>query len=127
MEDNMNAKKDLVNTLKDMFVGNEKKVILANQEAMDKMETLKNDILNNKISNIETSIIALADGLKKIIEIEKSNQELILYLSTVNEELLNTIYGPEDNNNMSSQVLSEEEDNFLNEQWVSSKKNNLLN
>jgi hypothetical protein len=104
-----------------------KKVILANQEAIQKLETLDNQIIHTKMKELDKDIADLAKDLKQIIEMEKINQEFLLYLCTTNEELLNTIGEGEiaiiSHADDSEETIEDE----LASPWAPNKKGNLLN
>jgi hypothetical protein len=128
----MNVVRNLFQGIKSFFSNlfSSKKVVLANQEAIQKMKELDDQIIHAKINEVEKSIVDLAKDLQQMIEMEKINQEFLLYLCTTNEELLNTIGEGEIaiiNGVESVEDSSSNEDEFLNSHWNTMKKGNILN
>lgn len=102
------------------------KVVLANQDAIKKMEEMNKSLMLTRITELEKQLIQISKDLKNIIEFGKTSQEFLLYLCTTNEELLNTlsegevtVIGSGDEDNI--------EEDFIDSHWVTKKGNNMLN
>lgn len=78
-----------------LFLFRKNKVIVANKEAVVKMQEFHDSVVFAKIFEVEKIILELSKIVKEIHEISKVNQEFILYLCTTQEELVNILSGEE--------------------------------
>lgn len=120
----MNLIRSLLSRLRQFF-GNlfaSKKVALANQEAIKKMEELENSIIRAEIKQLKENVSNVTKELKQLVKLEKDNQELLVYLCTTNEELLNII-SEADTSVLNSSEDEEDTKDFIELQWGNKKGN----
>ncbi len=114
-----------------LFLSNlfsKKKIVVANNEAIKAMKELDESIINHKFLEINGQLSELAKELKIITELNKVNQEFLLYACTNGEELLNIVSGGEIVNGDPAADEDDPEKDLIDAQWNPVKKgNNTLN
>jgi len=116
--------------LKSVFVPKQKIGLLSKEaikEVSRKMDEINKDIILQKIAELEKHIDALSAEMKEMREVYKQNQEILVYLCTTNEELLNIFNEAETVEYEVGMDNDETDDDYLNSHWNFKKENTGIN